>query len=138
MQKYTDSQITEALKKAMGVVAHAANALGTGRSTISDRIARNPELRERLDEIRETNLDIAESKLFELIHKGQPSAIIFYLKCIGKERGYVERIENTGKEGTDMMLPLLLPPQASNMEEWLLQNRIEQEDVAKKLPKASA
>ena len=78
MLKYTESQIIEALEKCAGVVSHAAKALGTSRTTVDQRVKRNPHLQAKLEEIRESNLDIAESKLFELIRKGQPSAIIFF------------------------------------------------------------
>jgi hypothetical protein len=126
MQKYTDKQVVAALEKSLGVVSHAASALGTGRSTLSGRIERNPHLQGKLDDIREGWVDIAESKLMELIEKGQPAAIIFYLKCQAKDRGYVERQEVTGRDGQGTaILPIIGPPRASSMEEWLEQNRQE-------------
>jgi hypothetical protein len=95
------------------------------RTSLSRRISGSSALKDKLGDIRESNIDIAESKLMELIGKGQPSAIIFFLKCLGKDRGYVERVETTGKDGADLVLPIVAPPRATDMDEWLQQNRKE-------------
>jgi len=44
-----------------------------------------------LDDILETSLDIAEAKLHSKIREGNMTAIIFFLKCKGQARGYIER-----------------------------------------------
>ena len=44
-------------------------------------------------------LDIAESEMWKLIKDGNVPTILFYLKCKGKNRGYVERQEITGQDG---------------------------------------
>jgi|TARA_Y100000310_G_scaffold31852_1_gene30197 hypothetical protein len=124
-QKYSDDQILEALEKCGGVVLHAAQALGAARASIQRRIDNSKELTQQLKDLREVNIDIAESKLMELIRKGQPAAVIFYLKCVAKHRGYVERAEVTGKDGADLVLPIANVPRATSMEEWLEQNRKE-------------
>ncbi len=53
-----------------------------------------------------TLIDLAEGKLYSKINEGNMTAIIFYLKCKAKDRGYIERgqIEVTGKlvTGPDM------------------------------------
>ena len=46
-----------------------------------------------IDEAREGLLDIAERSLADKIATGNLGAIIFYLKCQGKNRGYVEKQE---------------------------------------------
>jgi hypothetical protein len=48
-----------------------------------------------LDEIQEAMLDLVEAKLREKVNEGNMTAIIFYLKTKGKQRGYVERSEQT-------------------------------------------
>lgn len=124
-RKYSELQLIESLKATGGRVYDAAEALGAAPRTIYDRIKRSDSLKQALEDIRGGKLDFAESKLMELIAKGVPSAVIFYLKCQGKNRGYVERLENTGKDGKDLQLPIVAPPRATSMEEWLEQNRKE-------------
>ena len=67
---------------------------------MSGRIKRSPELREVAEQAAETLTDLAEQELYKLIKQGDKPAIIFYLKCKGKDRGYIERQELTGKDGT--------------------------------------
>ena len=62
-----------------------------------------PEIREAMDEAKESMLDFAEGKLYEAIRDGNMTAIIFYLKTKGKARGYIERAELTGAEGTPLV-----------------------------------
>ena len=59
------------------------------------------ELRKVKEEIEESYLDLAESKLMKKINEGDNGSIFFYLKCKGKKRGYIEnqRLELTGKGG---------------------------------------
>jgi hypothetical protein len=124
-KKYPDELIVDALEKCAGIVSHAADMIGARPDVLHARIKRSEYLKKVTKDCREVNLDLAESKLMELIKKGQPSAIIFFLKCLGKERGYVERIEQTGKDGKELQLPISAPPRATSMEEWIEQNRQE-------------
>jgi hypothetical protein len=51
------------------------------------------ETKRAYDNENEGLLDLAESKLIENINKNDDTAIIFYLKTKGKNRGYIERQE---------------------------------------------
>ena len=98
-EKYTPEQIITALEKHKGLVSKAAKALRCSRQTVMNYAARYPEVREAMDDAREAMLDVAESKLFDAVRKGQPWAVCFYLKTQGKKRGYIERQEFTGADG---------------------------------------
>ena len=87
----TKAEVIEALRATNGLVSHAARALNISDIALYARLKKNPDIAEELKRIREANLDVAESKLFELIRQGNLGAVIFYLKCIGKHRGYVEK-----------------------------------------------
>lgn len=63
---------------------------------ISLRVASSEHLRQVRRECEEEGLDFAEYKLLDLIKSGDRTAILFYLKCKGKERGYIERKEFSG------------------------------------------
>lgn len=87
-----------AIQEANGMLTVAAKKLGVGRSAIHEMAKRHPEIQEAINETRERMVDFAENKLFEKISQGEIVAILFYLKTIGKSRGYVERqeVDNSG------------------------------------------
>lgn len=89
----TADQIIKALNANGGFVTAAARALNVTPQAIYRRAERNPSIKEALDAIRERYLDMAESKLIEKVQTGEGWAICFYLKCQGKDRGYVERAQ---------------------------------------------
>jgi len=93
MKKPTNKKIIEALNAKAGMVTYAAEALKISPVTLYRWIKRSPELQQSLNNIRNANIDMAESALIDKIKKGDLTAIIFYLKCQGKSRGYVERQE---------------------------------------------
>ncbi len=100
-RKYSVDQMREALSKA-GTKNGAAKLLKTDRKTICRYILENPTLSEALYDAKQNLLDQAESGLMKNVSKGHPSSIFFTLKTLGKERGYVERVENTGADGAPL------------------------------------
>lgn len=86
-------EIEAALRESRGIMTAASEVLGVSRSTVSERVRRSERLRKVIDEQRETVGDICESKLFKQIKADNLTAIIFYLKTIGRDRGYIERQE---------------------------------------------
>ena len=58
---------------------------------------------EEVEAIRQEQIDTVESALLNKIEDGDTTAVIFYLKTKGKERGYSERTELTGRDGKDLI-----------------------------------
>ena len=96
---YKTAEIIEALKATGGMVYMAARKLGCDPSTIHVRAKTSPEIQAAIDNARGDMLDMAEHELKKAVRGGDMTAIIFTLKTIGKHRGYVERIEQTGANG---------------------------------------
>jgi hypothetical protein len=98
------------LLSSYGLITTAAKKAGIERKTYYRWISDDPAFKERafqaLDEAREKGLDFAEFKLFELMNNNEPSAIYFYLKCKGKDRGFFEKslyaIEKSKKPETPL------------------------------------
>ena len=103
-EKYTTAQIIEALREKHGNMAAAARFLHCSRNTVSRYIDTYPTVKSVADEERETLIDFAENQLFKQVQDGNITAIIFTLKTIGKHRGYVERSEHTGKDGSPLTI----------------------------------
>jgi hypothetical protein len=102
-ERYTVDQVIAALKAAGGIKLGAAMKLRCSPTTVQNYIDRHPEIGDAIVEIKQNTLDLAETKLVEQIGKGNMTAIIFYLKTQGKERGYIERVENTGANGKPLL-----------------------------------
>ena len=82
------------LEMSLGVVTTACAKAGISRATYYNWYDSDIEFKERVDAIQDVVLDFAESQLHQNISKGDTASILFYLKCKGKKRGYIERIES--------------------------------------------
>lgn len=89
--KFTPEQMVKATKGSGGFVTEIARRLGCDRSTVYAYKKRHPEVAAAIADEKEAQLDFAESKLLDLIQKGNIAAVIFFLKTQGKSRGYIER-----------------------------------------------
>lgn len=95
----------EVLSQSAGFVSMACESAGVGRTTYYRWYEEDEEFRQKCKDIEEANIDYAESKLLTQIKEGNTTATIFFLKTKGKNRGYVERQEVTGKDGADIIMP---------------------------------
>lgn len=102
-EKFTAEEMAQALTEAKGFISVVAKRLGCNQSTVRNYIARYACCREAVENSREAMKDFAESKLFKLVDEENITAIIFYLKTQGRDRGYIERQEVTGKDGEDIV-----------------------------------
>lgn len=91
---WTPEEMADALIAANGLLSRAAKRLGCSISTVFDYCQKHPQVQAARREAEERVLDFAEGKLMEAINEGDKTAIIFFLKCKGKKRGYTERPEH--------------------------------------------
>jgi hypothetical protein len=82
-----------ALETSLGVVSTACQAADIPRATYYKWLKEDDKFREQVEDINNLALDYVETSLHNQITKGNTAATIFYLKCRGKGRGYVERSE---------------------------------------------
>ncbi|MDR1021167.1 MAG: hypothetical protein LBL73_10450 [Synergistaceae bacterium] len=129
--KAANDEIADAIIRTHGIIAKAAALLSKekseaagrkisiSRSAISQRIKNNAKLQSVHDEAVEGMLDFAEDKLFQKIADGDMTAIIFYLKCKGKRRGYIERqaVELSGINGAPIGINQMSKPDLSRLSE---------------------
>ena len=99
---HTVEQVIEAIKRNDGLLAATARDLGISRSTVYRYVKRYATIQAAVEEARDTNIDMAEGQLMKAIRKGSIPAIMFFLKTVGKSRGYVERQEVSGPDGNQI------------------------------------
>jgi hypothetical protein len=83
--------VIEALEKSLGVVTTACKLVGVDRTVHYDWLKSNVTYRKAVRDIENVALDFAETHLHKQIAKGNPLSTMFYLKCKGKKRGYIEQ-----------------------------------------------
>lgn len=115
--KYTVEEMAEAIKQYKWKT-NIARFLGCSISTVTNYIERHDELKVLYEENRTRIVDMAESSLVRLINQGHPSATIFALKTLGKNRGY---IENPAINLEQNIHQYVVPVPAADMsdKEWL-------------------
>jgi hypothetical protein len=91
--RYTTAQVIEALRTSRGLVSMAAQKLRCDVDTVKNYYKRYPTVEAAKQESRVSLLDLAESRLWEAIDRGEGWAIAFALKTIGRSRGYGELLD---------------------------------------------
>ena len=87
------NNLLKALELYNGLITQACRHANVSRAVYYKWYKDDPVFAEKAKEIQEHTVDNVESKLYDLIESNDKTAIIFYLKCKGKDRGYVERQE---------------------------------------------
>lgn len=67
---------------------------------------------------REAMVDVAESEALKQIKLGNTAIIIFTLKTLGRNRGYVERQEITGKDGSPLEMIITKGYVTATPDDW--------------------
>lgn len=83
-------KVVAVYKKSAGNLSLCAESLNIDRKTLDRWRKRYPELHNMMCDVEEGLIDLCETKLMQQINDGNLTAIIFFLKTKGKQRGYVE------------------------------------------------
>jgi len=96
----SDEEVATALLACGGFMSKAAEKLNMHYTSLSVRVNKSDKLKGLVTHIKETMLDYAELELMKAMKRGESWAICFFLKCKGKERGYVEKqvVVNSGND----------------------------------------
>ena len=103
--KRTKREVAAALCAAKGLVSFAADALDISMQSVYAWIKRHPDLKVLEDEMVERRVDAAVLRIdADIANRESPGGIaaaMFTLKCLAKNRGYIElqKIEHTGPGG---------------------------------------
>ena len=92
-ESITKKRVIAAIEGSAGIMSVIAKRAGCCPFTIRRKLNKWPELRDLIQQEKDTVLDFAESELIKIIINGEYTMIIFFFKTKGKNRGYVEKIE---------------------------------------------
>ena len=103
-EAFTTEQVIAAIQKGYTPTG-AASLLGCHPQTIRRYAKRHPTVKEALLAERRCIVDYAEQGLRAAVIRGDAWAVALALKTLGKNRGYVERQELTGRDGEALVPP---------------------------------
>lgn len=86
----TYGEVEKAIWASGGMLTNVARSLKLSVYYVKSILSKYKLLRQDFEEYRESLLDETEECLMEKIRRGDTTAMIFFLKCVGKQRGYVE------------------------------------------------
>jgi len=83
----------DAIKSQLGNISLACKQIGIHRDTHYDWLKNDLLYKQTYDQIDEFVVDFAENALMKQIDNGNITAIIFFLKCRARHKGYIEKQE---------------------------------------------
>jgi len=98
--KYTAEQFIKAIPGTGGIISAIARKVDCEWNTAKAYIDKYPTIKQAYDNECQTILDMAETGLYKAIREGKDWAIKYILSTKGKSRGYVERQELSGPDGS--------------------------------------
>jgi hypothetical protein len=98
-RKYSQAEMIEALTVSRGLKSMAARHLGCPVQMVENYCKRWPKVQQVCKEQQEAFLDTAYLQCMSAVNRGEWKAIEFVLKTLGRNRGFSERTEITGKDG---------------------------------------
>jgi hypothetical protein len=110
--------VMKAIAGSHGLINTVAKRLHCHWTTARRYVDKWPEAQEAMNAETQIILDLAESKLFTAITKGEEWAIKFLLGRKGKSRGYSERQELTGPDGEPVRAILVAPKRFDSAKGW--------------------
>lgn len=105
----------EALKLTAGVQQPACEACGVDRKTIKAWRDEDPEFAQACEDTVQISVDFAEQQLMKRMEAEDTTAIIFFLKCKGKDRGYIEKQKIEAEVKTPGLSVTVTDPEAAEI-----------------------
>jgi len=88
--RLTKPKLLQAVAEFKGNLAVIAQNLNVTRQTIYNHIHGDEEIGQAVEAAREAATDFVENSLYAKALRGDTTAMIFWLKCRGRDRGWIE------------------------------------------------
>ena len=102
--KYTEQVVLKAIKGSGAIISTVSKRLGVEWHTAKNLCNTWDSTKQALLNESEGTVDMAEGVLLESIQNKDVQSAKWYLSTIGKKRGYSERQEITGADGSDLQV----------------------------------
>lgn len=102
-QRKKKAEFIEVFAKSLALVASTCRKIGITSPTFYNWYNEDEEFAAKVDEVRELAKDQIEAKIYEKVSNGDTTMLIFYAKTKMKDRGYYERKEFVGRDGTQLV-----------------------------------
>lgn len=93
------NQIAQIYEKKNGNITATCSAANIGRKTFYRYLENDAKFKEMIEDVNESLVDLAETKLLTLINEGDRESILFMLRTKGKDRGYGNITQNVKLSG---------------------------------------
>ena len=113
---YKKVKFLEFFEMNYGIVAPTCKSVNIGRKTFYRWYEADEWFKEKVDEIKEMQIDFVEAALLKNIKNGKELSQIFFLKTKGKERGYIEKQEVDNKFDKDFVFKVEVVDNANTAE----------------------
>lgn len=107
---YTKARVLKAIKGSAGIRSTIAVRLGCCWNTADKLSKKWPETVQAMQDEREMILDMSETTILKSVKEGDTGSAKWLLSTLGKDRGYVERQELTGKDGAGVDITVQFVP----------------------------
>jgi predicted transcriptional regulator len=104
--QYTKEKLLKAIKGSFGIKVNIANKLGCSRPTVDNWLKKDEDVRKAYESELENTIDKVENQLIQNISNGDNTALLFFLKCKGRQRGWIDRYDYKVEKETKVTISL--------------------------------
>jgi hypothetical protein len=115
----TYGDVERAIWRSEGMLTNVARMLKISVYQVKNILSKYKLLKQDFEEYREALLDEAETFLRAKIRRGDTASIIFFLKCLGKNRGFIE--SESGKASRGSVRMKIVPATDANVKKVVKQ-----------------
>jgi len=92
-----EADLVNAIKEVDGYISLVAERIGVPASEVKEFVNKSKKLQVLINEIKEAQIEKVEKTLYDsILDKKNPLLLMFYLKCQGQQRGWVDRPTKAG------------------------------------------
>lgn len=109
-------RLIKALISSLGIVTQACEVAKCSRKTFYQYCREDENFQKAVEDIKEIAFDFVESKIYKQIKDDNTAMIIFFAKTKMKHRGYIERTELSGPDGSELKTQVYILPDGTKLE----------------------